>query len=122
LVNGEPGVEKKEKGRGVDGKGEEPISPALFDLLQPGNVGLLRLLVAIREAGAQGITTNRLIGDVLHSTNHGQAALHRAHRLGLIDRQKGEAPGPGQFPPVYNKITDKGRQLLEQARSALAKR
>jgi hypothetical protein len=91
-------------------------SSSLYLLLQPGNVGLARLLVAIRQAGPEGITTNRLIDDVLHSTNHGQAILHKAHRLGLIDRQKGEAPGPGQFPPVYNKITDKGRQLLEQAR------
>ena len=88
-------------------------SSSLYLLLQPGNVGLARLLVAIRQAGPEGITTNRLIDDVLHSTNHDQATLHRAHRLGLLERQKGEAPGPGQFRPVFNYITVKGERVLK---------
>jgi hypothetical protein len=34
-------------------------------------------------------------------------------REGYIKRIKGEPPGPGQFAPVINIITDKDRQLLQ---------
>jgi hypothetical protein len=32
----------------------------------------------------------------------------------LIERVKGKPPGPGQFAPIFNVMTDKGRRLLQE--------
>ena len=88
--------------------------------LQPssdGNVGLTRLLIAVSQAGPNGIATYKLLHK-LGSTNHGKAFIARAERQGYIKRVEGESPGPGQFKPINNVLTDKGRQLL-QSQSAL---
>jgi hypothetical protein len=37
-----------------------------------------------------------------------------AEQLKLIERIEGEQPSPGQFTPIFNAITDKGRRLLQE--------
>ncbi len=81
-------------------------------LLQRGNMGLLRLLIAVNAVGPKGIATYKLL-EQLGSTHHAKAFITRAEREGLIERVKGEPPAPGQFPPIYNIITDRGKQLLQ---------
>ena len=82
-------------------------------LFRRGNVGLARLLIAVNAAGRQGISTNRLL-QLLNSTNHAQAFIRRAVKEGLIERIEGESEH-GHFPPIFNVITDKGRELLRSA-------
>ena len=81
-----------------------------MDLFVRGNVGLARLLIAVNAAGPQGISTNKLL-EQLNSSNHAQAFIRRAAKEGLIERFKGESEH-GHFPPVVNRITKKGKQLL----------
>jgi hypothetical protein len=76
-----------------------------------GDMGLLRLLIAVNAAGPEGIATYKLLHQ-LGSTHHAKAFLKRAEREGLIERPIGEPPGPGQFRPRYNILTEKGKQLL----------
>jgi hypothetical protein len=81
-------------------------------LLKRGNLGLLRLLIAVNQSGSQGIPTYKLL-HLLGSTHHAKAFIARAEREGLIQRREGEPPGPGQFAPKINIITTKGRQFLQ---------
>jgi hypothetical protein len=81
-------------------------------LLKRGNLGLLRLLIAVNAAGPEGISTYKLLHQ-LGSTNHAKAFIRRAHKAGYIKRKELEREG-GHFPQVYNYITDRGRKLLEQ--------
>jgi hypothetical protein len=81
-------------------------------LFERGNVGLARCLLAIYDAGPEGISTYKLLHE-LGSTNHGQAFIRRAAKEGLIERIKGERSEHGHFPPVLNRITEKARQLLK---------
>jgi hypothetical protein len=76
-----------------------------------GDMGLLRLLIAVNAAGPEGIATYKLLHQ-LGSTHHAKTFVARAQREGLIERKEGEPPAPGQFAPVINIITDKGRKLL----------
>ncbi len=85
-----------------------------MDLFARGNVGLARLLVAVNAAGEKGISTNKLLQQ-LNSSNHAQAFLRRAEREGLIERVKDERSEHGHFPAVYNRITERGKQLLKTA-------
>jgi DNA-binding MarR family transcriptional regulator len=80
------------------------------NLLRRGNITLLRLLITVNAAGSQGITTMNLFRQ-LGTTGYGQDTLSRAEKQGLIKRETGESEH-GQFPPVYNKLTEKGRRLL----------
>jgi hypothetical protein len=80
-------------------------------LLAPGNVGLARLLLRLATAGPDGMPTNVLLEE-LSSSHYGQITIRRAFKQGLIDRVTGERPGPGEFPPRYNRLTDKGREDL----------
>jgi DNA-binding MarR family transcriptional regulator len=82
--------------------------PVLF---RRGNLGLLRLLIAVNAAGPDGIATYKLLHQ-LGSTHHAKAFIARAEKEGLIIRETGESEH-GQFPPVYNKLTEKGRRLLQ---------
>jgi|SRR5687768_11641431 hypothetical protein len=82
-------------------------------LLQRGNMGLPRLLIAVNAVGPEGIATYKLL-EQLGSTHHAKAFIIRAEREGLIERVKGEPPSPGQFTPIFNVITDKGRRLLQE--------
>jgi hypothetical protein len=93
---------------------KKPRSPptTTTDLLKRGNIGLLRLLIAVNVAGPEGVATNKLLHQ-LGSTHHAKAFIARAELEGLIERKVGEAPALGQFRPKYNTITDKGKQLLQ---------
>lgn len=75
-------------------------------------MGLLRLLIAVHNAGPIGISTYKLLNQ-LGSTHHAKAFIARAEREGLIERPYGEPAGPGQFRPRYNIITERGKQLLQ---------
>jgi hypothetical protein len=77
-----------------------------------GDMGLLRLLIAVNAAGHEGIATYKLLNQ-LGSTHHAKAFIARAEKEGLIERPYGEPAGPGQFPQRYNIITDRGKQLLQ---------
>ncbi len=77
-----------------------------------GDMGLLRLLIAVNQAGREGIATYDLLHQ-LGSTHHAKAFIARAVREGLIERKEGEPSGPGQFKPKFNVITPKGRELLQ---------
>ncbi len=74
-------------------------------------MGLPRLLIAVNAAGPQGIATYKLLHQ-LGSTHHAKAFIARAERDGLIQRVKAKSEN-GQFSPVYNIITAKGKQLLQ---------
>jgi hypothetical protein len=94
-----------------------PLSPAAeeapTDLFKRGNYSLLRLLIIANAAGPRGITTRKLLDEIRSHDTSTQRVLDRAQKQGLIERVKGEPPGAGQFPPVYNIITYRGRQLLQ---------
>jgi DNA-binding MarR family transcriptional regulator len=81
------------------------------DLLKRGNLGLFRLLIAVNQAGPEGIATYKLLHQ-LGSTNHAKAFIARAVKEGLIEREVGQSEH-GHFKPVFNRITDKGRQVLQ---------
>ena len=81
------------------------------DLLKRGNMGLLRLLIAVHDAGPKGISTYKLLNQ-LGSTHHAKAFIARAEREGLIERPYGEPASPGHFRPRYNILTEKAKKLL----------
>jgi DNA-binding MarR family transcriptional regulator len=83
------------------------------DLFKRGNYSLLRLLVIVNAAGPSGITTRKLLDEIRSHDTYTQRVLDRAQKQGLIERVKGEAPASGQFSPVFNIITDRGKQLLQ---------
>jgi hypothetical protein len=91
---------------------EEEYNLKPGSLLQRGNYAIFRILSIINAAGAAGIITVALHQELGAHTNRINAVIRKAHELGLIDRIKGERPGPGQFASVYNVITKKGKQLL----------
>jgi len=76
-----------------------------------GDMGLLRLLIAVNQAGPEGISTYKLLHQ-LGSTHNAKAFIKRAEHEGLIERETGESEH-GLFAPVYNRITQKGRQMLQ---------
>jgi DNA-binding MarR family transcriptional regulator len=91
----------------------ELLSRMPLDLFKLGNYSLLRLLTIINAAGPDGITTRKLLDTIGSHDTHTQIVLDRAQKQGLIERVKGERPAPGQFPPIYNIISDRGKQLLQ---------
>jgi DNA-binding MarR family transcriptional regulator len=90
---------------------QELSSPA--DLFKRGNYSLLRLLVIVNAAGPNGITTRKLLDKIRSHDTYTQRVLDRAQNQGLIERVKGEPPALGQFSPVYNIITERGKKLLQ---------
>jgi DNA-binding MarR family transcriptional regulator len=94
----------------------EPIQPTARGLyyrflLKRGNVGLARLLLAVYEAGPEGISTVQLLRQ-LGSTHNAQAFIKRAEREGLIERRKEGKSENGYFSRVYNILTERGRDLF----------
>jgi DNA-binding MarR family transcriptional regulator len=83
------------------------------DLFKRGNYSLLRLLTIVNAAGPEGITTRKLLDTIGSHDTYTQKVLDRAEKQGLIERVKGKPPGAGQFPPVYNIITEPGKRLLQ---------
>jgi hypothetical protein len=45
---------------------------------------------------------------------HGQHLIRIAEKKGFIEREVGVEPGPGQFDPMYNILTPRGKKLLSQ--------
>jgi DNA-binding MarR family transcriptional regulator len=84
----------------------ESFTPKPGSLLQRGNYAIFRILSIINAAGPKGITTVTLHQRLGTHTNRTNAIIRKAHELGYIDRIKGE------FAPILNVITEKGRQLL----------
>jgi hypothetical protein len=84
-------------------------------LFKRGNIGLARLLIVVKDAGPEGITTFRLL-KALGSVGRAQGYIKRAEREGLIKRVEGAAEH-GHFPPVYNIITNRGIDLLKSLSS-----
>ncbi len=80
--------------------------------LKCGNLTLIHLLLTVEDAGPEGISTMQLFKE-LGTTGYGQITLRRAVKEGYVKRIQGEEPGPGQFPTVFNVITQKGRELLQ---------
>jgi DNA-binding MarR family transcriptional regulator len=76
---------------------------------------MFRILSIVAAAGAGGISTVALHQELGAHTNRTNAIIRKAHEMGLIDRIQGERHGPGQFAPVFNVITEKGRKLLASA-------
>lgn len=83
-----------------------------LDLLKPGNVGLVRLLLVLsRTSPHDGLPTRHLL-EILGSTNHAQAFIKRAEKMGYIRREERDPESGTGFHPVYNILTEKGRKLL----------
>jgi DNA-binding MarR family transcriptional regulator len=87
-------------------------TPTPGPLLQRGNYSLLRILAILNSAGANGLTTLALLETLGSKADRMNAIIRTAQELNLIERIPGESER-GQFPSIYNVITDKGRQLLQ---------
>jgi DNA-binding MarR family transcriptional regulator len=85
-------------------------------LLQRGNYALFRILTEIALAGNTGITTVALHSKLGTHSNRTNAIIRKAEQLGLIERRAGARPGPGQFAPLYNIITERGKLALQTMR------
>jgi hypothetical protein len=81
-------------------------------LFKRGNYSMLRLLSIVYAAGPEGIPTRKLLDEIGSRATYTQNVITKAAKQGLITRKLGEPPGPGQFQPVYNTITSKGKSLL----------
>jgi hypothetical protein len=75
------------------------------------NAGIAHLLSIVYDK--EPITTSELLKE-LGSVEYGQRLIRRAKHEGLITRKEGKQLRPGQFRPVYNTLTEKGRSLLLQ--------
>jgi DNA-binding MarR family transcriptional regulator len=82
-------------------------------LLQYGNYSLLRILSILNTAGPDGVTTLRLLEELGSKASRINDIIAALEKLELIERIEGEPHAAGQFPPVYNIITDRGKQLLQ---------
>jgi DNA-binding MarR family transcriptional regulator len=83
------------------------------DLFKRGNYSLLRLLTIVNAAGPEGITTRKLLDTIGSHDTYTQKVLDKAKDLKLIERVPGESEH-GHFPPIYNVITERGKQLLQK--------
>jgi hypothetical protein len=75
--------------------------------------GLIHLLGTIDKEGGE-ISTRKLLEDMDNWGYHGQHIIRMAEKEGFIEREVGVKPGPGQFDPMYNILTPKGKKLLSQ--------
>ena len=81
-------------------------------LIKKGNLALVRLLLAIYDAEPDMLNTSKLLKE-LGSVSYGQRVIKRAVNEKYIERVEGKEPlGKGQFPPVFYKLTQTGRQVL----------
>ena len=77
------------------------------------NKGLIHLLRTIDKEGGE-ISTRKLLEAMDNWGYHGQNMIRIAEKEGFIEREVGVKPGPGQFDPMYNILTSKGKKLLSQ--------
>lgn len=75
--------------------------------------GLMHLLRTIEKEGGE-ISTRKLLEAMDNWGYHGQHMIIIAEKEGFIEREVGVEPGPGQFDPMYNILTSKGKKLLSQ--------
>jgi DNA-binding MarR family transcriptional regulator len=87
-------------------------APTPGPLLQRGNYSLLRILSILNSAGADGLTTMVLLEQLGSKADRITAIIRTAQEMKLIERIPGESEH-GQFPPICNKITERGKQLLQ---------
>jgi DNA-binding MarR family transcriptional regulator len=87
-------------------------TPTPGPLLQRGNYSLLRLLSILNSAGADGLPTLALLETLGSKADRMNAIIRTAEEMELIERIPGKSEH-GQFPPIYNKITERGKQLLQ---------
>jgi hypothetical protein len=64
--------------------------------------------------GGDGLSTSQLLREIRSKANRVNDVIAAAERLQYIKRIEGKPAVRGQFPPVYNIITHKGKRLLEQ--------
>ena len=76
------------------------------------------MLLLSKVTYLSGVTRDSFItrnSDEIHSHDtYTQRVVDKAQKQALIERVKGKPPGPGQFAPIFNVITDKGRRLLQE--------
>lgn len=72
--------------------------------------GLIHLLKTVDKAGGK-ISTRKLLSAMRDWGYHGHKMIKKAEEEGFIEREEGESER-GQFPPIYNIITTKGKDLL----------
>jgi hypothetical protein len=78
-----------------------------------GHKGLMHLLRIIEKEGGE-ISTRKLLEAMDNWGYHGQHLIRIAEKEGFIEREVGVEPGPGQFDPMYNSLTSKGKKLLSR--------
>ena len=81
-----------------------------------GHKGLMHLLRTIEKEGGE-ISTRKLLENMNNWGYHGQHMIRIAEKEGFIEREVGVEPGPGQFDPMYNILTSKGKKLLAHLHS-----
>jgi hypothetical protein len=81
-----------------------------------GHKGLMHLLRTIEKEGGE-ISTRKLLETMNNWGYHGQHMIRIAEKEGFIEREVGVEPGPGQFDPMYNILTSKGKKLLSHLQS-----
>ena len=81
-----------------------------------GHKGLMHLLRTIEKEGGE-ISTRKLLEALNNWGYHGQHMIRIAEKEGFIEREVGVEPGPGQFDPMYNILTSKGKKLLAHLHS-----
>jgi len=104
---------KKKKGIAMSVVPELPSAKGeKWDIFKRGNTGMAHLLSIVYN-NKEPITTSDLLKE-LGSVEYGQRLIRRAEHEGLIIREESKQPQKhnGQFRPVYNTLSDKGRTLL----------
>ena len=78
-----------------------------------GHKGLMHLLRTIEKEGGE-ISTRKLLEAMNNWGYHGQHMIRIAEKEGFIEREVGVEPGAGQFDPMYNILTSKGKKFLSR--------
>ena len=73
----------------------------------------ITIVLIAKAAGPDGITTLALLNELGSKADRINHIISNAEKAGYIKRVTGESED-GHFPPAYNIITDKGKELLAQ--------
>ena len=86
-----------------------------FLALRRVNVGLIRLLVALRDEENKGLSTRELL-ERIKSVDYGQRMIKKAEEEGYIKRvaEKRDRGARGESHVVVNYITPKGRDFVNK--------
>ena len=114
--DGDDDVRSLRRGRRSSKKRTTPptytYAPTPGPLLQRGNYSLVRILSILNSAGGDGLPTLALLDELGSKADRINAIIRTAQEMKLIERIPGESEH-GQFPPICNKITERGKQLLQ---------